>query len=147
MSYYRRLLFEILQAMATREYGEQAVKDAVAVYQDTVRESWEKIAAAHRDRGLERFYQHFFAPEEGFEYVTVECSPHRLEVHVIRCKLAEELRAMGCAGIGERFYCDTDLVRIRTFNPGFQLDRPRLLMRGDDRCVFVITDEGHRPQT
>lgn len=142
MSHYRQLLFRILQVLSARDYGEQAIRDAVSVYRETVKQYWEKIAASEESRGLEQFYRHFFAPAEGFEYRTVQVTPDRLEVHVTRCFLAEELRAMGCARIGEQFYCETDLVRITTFNPRFRLERTHLLMRGDDRCVFVLTDPG-----
>lgn len=140
MSYYRKLLFRILHRMSGREYGEQALRDAAAVYHETVRQGWEEIAAVEPIRDLAAFRRHFFAPEDGFEYLVVDESPRRVEVHVTRCHLAEELRQQGCAGIGERFFCDADRVRAATFNPRLGLERPKLLMRGDDRCVFIITE-------
>ncbi|MDQ7794484.1 MAG: L-2-amino-thiazoline-4-carboxylic acid hydrolase [bacterium] len=140
--YYRDLLFRLLAALQ-QAGDDRALEVLAAIYHRQAADAAEtragEMAARGEARDMEALHRFLFNPsdeERGFVYRTLRLDDDGVEVEVSRCPLALHLAQRGLPGATEPLFCAADIERVRAFNADMVLERPELLARGDQRCLF-----------
>jgi len=67
------------------------------------------------------------------EWIRIVDQPKKIKYNFTKCMLAEAFRKLGAADIGT-WYCDTDEILIKAYNPRLGFRRTKTLMNGDPYC-------------
>lgn len=143
MDYFGEFMFNVVAELsdaAAREFREKLVNR----YHRDVQSSWKAIAVGVAPRDLLALKELLFSADdgkEGFEYVFEEGSRDLLIVRVTECPLVKTLNEKGLQDLTFPLFCQADEIRVREFNPAIRMERPRLLARGDDCCLFHLRIE------
>lgn len=125
-------------------FGEAAVDLVAGQHMKNVRESFAREAAATGKNDLAALAERMTAPSETHDHVVIRRDEGVFEMKVTRCAHAEMFAEMNARDIGLKFMCAGDDAMIEGSNPGIQLERPRIIMRGDDCCHFIYRLKGQR---
>jgi hypothetical protein len=89
---------------------------------------------------LDTFFHIIFEEFEGINriinYTVLEKSKTKLRVRIDRCWYAEIYRSLGAQDIGEAMVCQMDPTMNKALNPKIKFSRQKMLMKGDDCCLF-----------
>lgn len=140
MDYFRELMFNVvgeLSDAAAREFKEKLVDR----YHRDVQAAWKAISVGVASRDLLTLKELLFSADdekEDFKYAFDEVSRNLLIVRVTQCPLVRTLTEKGLRDLAFPLFCQADEIRVREFNPVIRMERPRLLARGDDCCLFQL---------
>jgi hypothetical protein len=75
------------------------------------------------------------------EMETVEVTPRKLAINVVRCKYAEMYREHGLEEFGYLLSCGRDFALMEGFNPKMRFTRTQTIMEGGPFCDFRFSME------
>jgi hypothetical protein len=78
-------------------------------------------------------YQHALT----FEFI--KDTEKEAEVRITECLWAQTFRQANAADIGFAMVCNPDVAILKAYNSRIALNRPKLLMKGDNECRFLWT--------
>lgn len=112
-------------------------------------EHGQKLAKKSKDHGIRDLYNVCLAGLEGMSKgrVWFELNNKRLQYWVKWCPPHQYFKEFGRSDeeIEElaEFYCLQDEALLRGFNPELEVfDKPRIIMRGDSHCSYIVEDHG-----
>jgi len=118
-------------------FGQEALDLLAAHHRKRVRAASQERAAALGRNDLAALAELHDAPSETHRLQWLRRQERVLEFKIVRCAHAEQYAADGARDFGLAFMCAGDEAMIEGFNPKIRLERPRLLMKGDDCCHFI----------
>lgn len=80
-------------------------------------------------------YQH------ALTYSFIKETEKEVEFSITECLWAKTFRQFDAADLGYAMICYPDVPYIKVYNPKITLNRPKVLMQGDDECRFRYTME------
>ena len=75
------------------------------------------------------------------EMETIEATPRKVSINVVRCKYAEMYRKHGLEEFGYLLSCGRDFALIEGFNPKIRFVRTQTIMEGAPFCDFRFSEE------
>lgn len=136
-SKHRELIFAC--RVIGERFGTAAVDAVAAEHMKNVREAFARKAAETGRRDLSVIAEQLSGISDTHTTEIVRHDKNVLEVRVTRCAHAEMFAEWNATDIGEKFMCAGDIAMAAGLNPKIRLERPKLLMRGDDCCHFIYT--------
>lgn len=118
-------------------FGEEAVDAVAAQHMKNVREAFRRKAAETGRSDLAVLAEGFKDITDTHEHQIVRQTDTVLEVKVTRCAHAEMFAEWNARDVGLRFMCAGDVAAVEGLNPKLTLERPKLIMKGDDCCHFI----------
>jgi hypothetical protein len=93
------------------------------------------------ERNLPTFISFLRNPNAVFQntltYEILKDTEKEAEIKITECLWANTFRKLNAAEIGYAFVCIDDEASVKAYNPKITLNRPKLLMRGDDECRYL----------
>ena len=123
-------------------FGGEAVDKVAEQHMHNVREAFRRKVAEGAPNDLNALAEHMLAPSETHTMEVIRRDERVFEVKVTRCAHAEIFAEMNAWDVGLKFMCAGDDAMIEGFNPQIELDRPKIMMRGDDCCHFIYRLKG-----
>lgn len=120
-------------------FGEEAVDAVAAQHMKNVREAFAEKARQVGCNDLEAFARQVGEHSDTHDTETVRSDAKVYETRITRCAHAEIFAEYKARDIGLKFMCAGDEAMIAGFNPKIKLERPEIIMRGDDCCHFIYT--------
>jgi len=77
--------------------------------------------------------------EHSLTFEFIKDTEKEAEARITECLWAKTFRQANAADIGYAMICNPDSAYLKAYNPKIKLDRPKLLMRGDNECRFIFT--------
>lgn len=136
LRYYRDFSLIIMSRILEKEFGEEALKILLDWRNKRIEEEWRKRGREAVDK-TPRYFSMLFN-KEAHEFEVIRENDEVFEVIVKKCVHAEVFKKFNATDIGEKLICDGDHYVVKGFGHGIELDRNKLLMRGDDCCHFVF---------
>ena len=118
-------------------FGEDAVDAVAAQHMKNVREAFEKKVADGAPNDMAALAEHMLKESDTHDIEAVRRDEHVFEARVTRCAHAEMFAEMNAWDVGLKFMCAGDDAMIAGFNPKITLERPKVMMKGDDCCHFI----------
>jgi hypothetical protein len=118
-------------------FGPGAVDAVAAEHMKNVREAFRQKAEETGRNDLAVLVEGFQKITETHEHEILRQDDRVLEIRVTRCAHAEMFADYCARDIGLKFMCAGDMAMIEGLNPKITLERPKLLMAGDDCCHFI----------
>jgi predicted ArsR family transcriptional regulator len=118
-------------------FGEEAVDLVAGQHMKNVREAFRRQAAETGRNDMAALAERMTAPSESHTQEVIRQDDRVLEIKVTRCAHAEIFAEMNARDVGLKFMCAGDEAMIAGFNPQIELERPKVMMRGDDCCHFI----------
>lgn len=135
---HARSLVAIVRAVE-RKYGEEG-KNAVkeAWLEEVYYRPWKKIGESVKKNDVQTLAKLI---EEGcfgtHEWERVVDEPNRVAYKFTKCRWAEIFKELGATDIG-KWFCDSDPVYVKAFNPNIKFKRTKTLMDGCEYCDHVF---------
>ena len=82
-----------------------------------------------------------FGQGGGQEAETVEATPRKVAINIVRCKYAEMYRKHGLEEFGYLLSCGRDFALMEGFNPKIRFTRTQTIMEGAPFCDFRFSME------
>ena len=120
-------------------FGEQAVEAVAEQHMKNVREAFAEKAKQMGRNDLEAFASQMGGHPDTHDSETIRLDKNVFEVKITRCAHAEIFAGYNAQDIGLKFMCAGDEAMIQGFNPSIKLERPEIIMKGDDCCHFIYT--------
>jgi len=117
--------------MLKKAASEAAVKEAEADFKNQPKRDLAAFIADMKKPGP--LYQHALT----FEFI--KDTEKEAEVRITECLWAKTFRQANAADIGYAAVCNPDVAVLKAYNPKIVLNRPKLLMQGDNECRFRWT--------
>lgn len=117
--------------MLKKAASENAAKNAEAAFKNLLKRDLAAYIEGMRNPGP--LYQHALT----FEFI--KDTEKEAEIRITECLWAKTFRQANAAEIGYATMCNTDVAALKVYNPRIRLNRPKLLMQGDDECRFQWT--------
>ena len=118
-------------------FGEPAVDAVAEVHRNNVRQAFRKKAAETGRNDLAALAESARGSSETHTSQVLRQDDRVLEIRITRCAHAEQYAEWNARDVGLKFMCAGDLAMIEGLNPRITLERPKLLMNGDDCCHFI----------
>jgi hypothetical protein len=134
-SKHRELIF-VCRAVADR-WGEEVVDMLAARHRDLVREAFRKEVARTGRNDMAALAEKFGRSSGTHDYEMIRADADVLEFKITRCWHAEFFNGLNACDVGLKFMCAGDDAMIEGFNPRIALERPSVMMRGEDCCHFI----------
>ena len=117
--------------MLKKAASEAAARNAEAAFKNQPKRDLASYIEGMRNPGP--LYQHALT----FEFI--KDTEKEAEVRITECLWAKTFRQANAAEIGFATMCNTDVAALKAYNPKITLNRPKLLMQGDNECRFRWT--------
>jgi len=118
-------------------FGEAAVDKVADQHMQNVREAFRRKVADGAPNDIDALADHLLAPSDAHDIEVIRRDERLLELKVTRCGHAEMFEEMNACDVGLKFMCAGDDAMIEGLNPGISLERPKMIMKGDDCCHFI----------
>jgi len=118
-------------------FGEGAVDAVAAQHMKNVRQAFAKRVADGAPNDMDALAEYLLAESDTHDIEVIRRDDRLLELRVTRCWHAEQFRDMNACDVGLKFMCAGDDAMIAGFNPKITLERPKIIMKGDDHCHFI----------
>ena len=128
--------------VVAERFGPEAVDLLARHHLERVRAAFREKAAAGAPNGLEALAEQIKGISATHEHQIIRQDDRVLEFKVTRCAHAELFAAWNALDLGLKFMCSGDEAMIEGLNPRITLERPRLLMKGDECCHFIYQLDG-----
>jgi len=79
--------------------------------------------------------------QHALTYTFIKETEKEVEFSIRECLWAKTFRQSDAADLGYAMICYNDLPLVKLMNPKITLNRPKVLMQGDDECRFRYTME------
>lgn len=122
-------------------FGEKAVEDLARRHRENIVAAYAEKAARLGRNDLEAFVSQMGENPQTHTRQVIRREKNVYEMKITRCAHAEILKELNALDLGLRFVCAGDDAMLQGFNPRIRLQRPQLLMKGDDCCHFIYTME------
>jgi hypothetical protein len=136
-------IIPVFQALCDRIGKEKFVEMLrLATYDKAIR-SMEAMAknVPEGERDLPTFLSFLRNPSVVFQhtltYEILKDTQREAEIRITECLWANTFRKWNAAELGYAFVCIDDEASIKAYNPKIMLNRPKLLMRGDNECRYL----------
>jgi len=126
-------------------FGQEGVDDLARRHHDNIVKAYAKKAAELGRSDLEAFISQMKLNPETHERQELRREKGIYEMKITRCAHAEIFAQWNACDLGCQFVCAGDDAMLEGFNPEIKLTRPKLLMKGDDCCHFIYTQEQASP--
>lgn len=132
----------IFVCRAVRErWGPEAVDALAQCHMKRIREDFARKANELGGNDLAAFVSQMTPHPQTHTRQVVRSEAHVFEMKITRCAHAEIFAEWNARDLGLQFVCAGDDAMLDGFNPDIKLERPKLLMKGDDCCHFIYTME------
>ena len=118
--------------MLMKASSEGAVRGVEAAYRDKPRDLATWMADMRKPGPL---YQHTLT------YEILKDTEKEADIRITECLWAKTFRQADAGDIGYAAICHGDVAAVPAFNPKLKLDRPKILMKGDDECRYHLIME------
>jgi len=132
-----------------KKYNIRAVDIAKEVRIKHSFEEGQKLAKKSKEHGIKDLYNSCFAGLEGYSKgrVWIELNDKRFHLWIKWCPNLQFFEEFGRSKEEIKefadFFCCQDEALYRGFNPKFEVfDKPRVIMKGDSHCSYIIEDHG-----
>jgi hypothetical protein len=136
--FHAKSLVAIVRAIE-KNYGEKSkalVREAWL--EDVYNKPWKKIGKSVGKNDVQTLTKLI---EEGcfgtHEWEKVVDKPNNVAYRFMKCRWAEIFRELGATDIG-KWFCDSDLIYVKAFNPKMKFKRTKTLMGGHNCCDHVF---------
>ncbi len=120
-------------------FGEEAVDAVAEQHMKNVREAFAEKAKQMGCNDLEAFARQSGDHPDTHDKETIRLDAKVYETRITRCDHAMIFAEYNAQDIGLKFMCAGDDAMIQGFNPKIKLERPEIIMKGDDCCHFIFT--------
>ena len=79
--------------------------------------------------------------EHTLTYEILKDTEKEAEFRITECLWAKTFRQADAADIGYASICHGDIAAVLAFNPKLKMDRPKILMKGEDECRYHLVME------
>jgi hypothetical protein len=114
--------------MLKKATSEVAVREVEETYRDQPKRDLATLLADMKKPGS--LYQHTLT----FEFV--KDTEKEADVRITECLWARTFREAKAGDLGYAMICHGDIASTKAYNPKITLNRPKILMKGDDECRF-----------
>ena len=122
-------------------FGEKAVEDLAQRHRENIAAAYAEKAAQLGCNDLEAFVSEMGENPQTHTRQVIRRDKNVYEMKITRCAHAEILKELNALDLGLRFVCAGDDAMLEGFNPKIRLQRPTLLMKGDNCCHFIYTQQ------
>jgi hypothetical protein len=123
-----------------RKYGKEVIRLASEAKKKLISK---RIKKQYKDKipvDLDTFFRIIFGDFEGIDkiinFTLLKKTDKELEVRINKCWYAEIYRKLKAEDIGYSLVCQMDPSMNKVLNPKIKLSRPKMLMKGDECCIF-----------
>jgi len=74
-------------------------------------------------------------------YEILKDTEKEADIRITECLWARTFRQADAGDIGYAAICHGDVAAVPAFNPKLKMDRPKILMKGDDECRYHLVME------
>lgn len=140
--FHAKSLITIIRAVEN-QYGEEGkaiVKEAWL--EEVYHKPWKRIGESVEKNDVQTLAK---LVEEGcfgtHEWEKIVDEPNKVAYKFTKCRWAEIFKELGAIDIG-KWFCESDAIYVKAFNPDIKFKRTKTLMEGDNYCdhVFYIEE-------
>jgi len=120
-------------------FGEEAVDAVAEKHMANIRKAFAEKARVLGRNDLEAFASQMGDHPDTHDKETIRLDAKVYETRITRCDHAKIFAEYNARDVGLKFMCAGDDAMIEGFNPKIKLERPEIIMKGDDCCHFIYT--------
>jgi L-2-amino-thiazoline-4-carboxylic acid hydrolase len=114
--------------MLKKATSEEAVREVEATYRNQPKRDLATLLADMKKP--DSLFQHTLT------YEFVKDTDKEADVRITECLWARTFRQANAGDLGYAMICHGDIAATKAYNPKIKLDRPKILMNGDEECRF-----------
>jgi hypothetical protein len=114
--------------MLKKATSEAAVREIEETYRNKPKRDLATLVAEMKQP--DSLYKHTLT------YEFVKDTEKEVDLRITECLWAKTFREANAADLGYAMICHGDIAATKAYNPKLTMNRPKLLMKGDDECRF-----------
>lgn len=140
--FHAKSLVAIIRAVE-RTYGKEGLETVKNAWlKEVYQKPWQKAGKSVENNDVQTLASMIEKDCMGtHEWEKVTDEPNKVAYRFTKCFWADIFREIGAEDIG-KWFCDSDPVYVKAFNPEIKFERTKTLMSGDDCCDHVFYIEG-----
>jgi len=121
------------------KYGEEGKNALKEMWLEEIcRKPWKKIGESVKNNDIQTLTKLVEEKCSGtHEFKRIMNKPNKVAYKFTKCRWADIFKKLGATDIG-KWFCDSDPIYVKAFNPNIKFKRTKTLMNGDKYCDHVF---------